>query len=227
MTQDQNFHHIMIASMNDMKQSINLLQHKLEQIPLVQDNKGIDKSDVNLMHYEISRMQNSIAQLHNLYLLKNDELPLQLTESYFIDVIEEQVIAHDVLCKRMGVAIEIRGDNSVSGYVDDHLLSQVLDIAIVNAIRYTKDAIVITVGQSADGITLTIDDNGLGYPEASLSRFVEVTKQQDLSGLTNQALAWYYCYLVASMHKNRAIKGWVSLSNKSELGGSRFEIFFP
>ncbi|REG85481.1 sensor histidine kinase [Marinomonas pollencensis] len=221
------FHHVMIASMNDMKQSVNLLQHTLEKIPLGDTEKSEEESDLTSIHYEVSRMQNSIGQLHNLYLLEKNQLSFQLTDAYLLELIEEQVIAHDVLCRRVGVTINLVAKHDISSYLDVNLLSHVLDIAIVNAIRYSKDTVQIDLQKTQQGTSIIIDDNGRGYPEERLEHFSEIIKGQGFSGLTNQMLAWYYCYLVASMHKSREQQGWVRLSNESALGGSRFEIFLP
>ncbi|GAA0835952.1 MULTISPECIES: sensor histidine kinase [Marinomonas] len=221
------FHHVMIASMNDMKQSVNLLQHTLEKMPLGSSSKTPEETDLTSIHYEISRMQNGIEQLHNLYLLEKNELTFRLTDAYLLELIEEQVISHDVLCRRVGVTIKVIANDDISGYVDINLVSHILDIAIVNAIRYSDGVIQIDLQKTEDGTKIIIDDNGRGYPEERLQHFSEIIEQQDFSGLTNQMLGWYYCYLVANMHQNREQRGWVHLNNESVLGGSRFEIFLP
>lgn len=224
--QESDFNHIMIASMNDMKQSLNLLVNTLEKASLP-DSGTLEQSDLSLLHYELSRMQNGVIQLQNLYALERGELSLQYTDSYLLDLIEEHVAAHEVLSQRMGVKIAISGDSDVNGYVDVESISHVLDIAIVSAIRYSESRIHVQLEQSERGVNIIIDDDGRGYPESALERFNQVISEKELSGLTNQTLAWYYCHLVASLHVSRKEKGSLSLSNDSSLGGSRFEIFLP
>ncbi|MBJ7554695.1 sensor histidine kinase [Marinomonas spartinae] len=221
------FYHVMDASIQDMKNSLNLLQHTLEKMPT--DDKGIslDEVEAKTLHYEVTRLQNSTEQLYSLYLLENDKLSLQLKEVYILELIEERMISHAALLSRFNVQVDFDIDEQIYVYSDPAMLSQVLDIALVNAARYTNNRIYIKVSPVENGAIITVEDNGQGYPDFVLEDFSNVINEKELANLTNQMLAWYFCHSIAHMHHSKKVKGWVKLDNDGQLGGSRFQIFIP
>lgn len=222
------FHHVIVASIQDMKNSLNILQHTLEKMPVNKEAVGsFYYNDALALHYEVARMQNSTAQLHSLFLLENNELSLQLVENYLQDVVEEKIISHARLFQCLDVDITVEVDEGLYVYADSDLLAQVIDIAIVSAARYSKGKITIQAKSMHDGALISVEDNGQGYPDLALQDFAKVIKEKSLAELTNQTLAWYFCYSIAKMHHIKRRHGWVKLSNDSQLGGSLFEIFIP
>ncbi|TDO96858.1 sensor histidine kinase [Marinomonas balearica] len=213
------------ASVNDMKNSLSLV---LQTLDVIHDNAAdVDSHSLAMVQYEATRMQNTLTELQNFYLLEKDLLTIQMSESYVVDLVEEQVAANSTLWKTKNINVEVTGDEDLCAYVDASLVSSVINIGLVNASRYTRDQVQVRIEKEGHGVLVVIDDNGDGYPDFILEKFKKLLAGSEATETNAQTLAWCYCNAILDIHKNHEEKGRTGLSNASLLGGGRFEIYLP
>lgn len=219
-TNTPSFEHLLSASVNDMKNSLSMVLQTLDGLP------AEHQQTLGTVQYEATRMQNTLTQLLGLYLIERGTLPVQMSEHYLIDIVEECVIAQRSLLESKGIQVELDVDD-ISWYMDAQLISSVVNIALVNAVRYTKSQISISAGMSDGYLYLHVDDNGQGYPPIVLEKFQQLVSDQAALDASSQTLGWYYCERVAAIHCNQGRKGSTRLSNESQQGGGRLSIILP
>ncbi|MFD1383747.1 sensor histidine kinase [Rhodanobacter aciditrophus] len=219
------FEDVIGASVNDMRNSLGQVRYKLESIA-----GGIQGEEatagLKIVDYEVTRMQNVVNQLHGLYLMESDKLIVQMQETYVLELIDDILAGMESLLQINGVEIEVIGED-LCWYLDPYLLTGVLNIAVLNAVRYTQDKICITVEEGEDGLSLTVDDNGAGYPDIVLERFNSIKSGESIDTFSSQNIGWLYCEKVAAQHKNKGVCGQTVLDNQSVIGGGRLRINLP
>lgn len=221
------FQLVMASSVHDMKNSLSMLLQSFEQWHI--NNPPANPEDakaLSTMHYEAARLQSNLLQLLSLYRIDHKTLPMQIEEHFVLDILEEQMAHNQVLLDNLNISVELDCDPDLVWYLDANLIGGVVNNVLVNASRYTKDKVTIHASETDGGLTISIDDNGPGYPEAMLKQS-DLTKR-GVDFVTNSSnLGLYFCQEIASLHQNKGRDGMIRLSNNSSLGGSRFEIWLP
>jgi hypothetical protein len=106
------------------------------------------------------------------------------------------------------------------------LIASVLANSINNAIRYARDALLITVSDDAGQLVITINDDGEGYPPEMIERqadYVQGINQS--SGSTGLGL--YFAGRIAALHQRNGVGGYTRISNGGPLGGGVFSLYLP
>lgn len=219
------FDDVIGASVNDMRNSLGQVLYKLSSV-----SEGIQgdsaEAGLKVVEYEVTRMQNVINQLHGLYLLESDKLIVQTQEVYILELVDDILASMENLFKSNGIEIKVTGDD-LCWYLDPYLLTGMLNIAVLNAVRYTQSQILISVAECEQGLSLSIDDNGAGYPDVVLERFNSVKSGHTIELVSSQTIGWLYCEKIASQHKNQGRSGETILNNESLIGGGRLRIILP
>lgn len=219
------FEDVIGASVNDMRNSLGQVLYKLNSIS--EGLSGEDaQSGLKVVEYEVTRMQNVINQLHGLYLIEADKLIVQMQEVYVLELIEDILAGMETLLRANNVTIQVTGDD-LCWYLDPYLLTGILNIAVLNAVRYTEDQVCINVEECERGLCISIDDNGAGYPEVVLERFESVKSGQPIDAVSSQNIGWLYCEKVAAQHRNQGSSGETILNNQSLIGGGRLQVVLP
>ena len=224
---DSMFHNVMASTVKDMNTSLAMLLQSFEANgSLAQRMSDEHKQSFSNMHYEVARLQNNLFHLHTLYRIQYERLPIVHEEHFVSEFLEEQVLSVNGLFVMADVSVTIDCSADMSAYFDFELVSSIIITALVNASRYTNDAVIIKSVNHDDGLLIQVDDNSRGFPATILDRFKEGI-QDKADEFNEQGLGWLYCNEIAKSHENRGRVGYVSLSNESELGGSRFEVWLP
>lgn len=219
------FKSVISASVKDMRNSLGQVLYKLDTL-MAHHLKDEDKYDLADAQYEMVRMQNVINQLHGLYLLETDALTVQMQDSYVLELIEEALVSFETLLENKQINLEVSAED-FSWYLDPHLISSVLQIILLNAIRYTNDQIKICVERNQDGLTISVIDNGQGYPETVLQSFDDLVNGETISNVSGQNAGWLYCEKIAKQHKNQGRVGFTRLCNDKTTSGGRIDLFIP
>ncbi|SBS31224.1 Adaptive-response sensory-kinase SasA [Marinomonas aquimarina] len=219
------FRNIISASVKDMRNSLGQVLYKLDTL-MAHHLKDEDKYDLVDAQYEMVRMQNVINQLHGLYLIETDSLTVQPQDSYVMELIEDILASFEALLENKQIDVTVRGDD-LSWYLDPQLISSVLQIILLNAIRYTNDEINIELASVEQGLMISVVDNGQGYPDAVLDSFANLVSGQTLANVSSQNSGWLYCEKVANQHKNQGHVGFTKLRNDAATGGGRIDLFIP
>ena len=114
---------------------------------------------------EASRINNALIYLLGLYRLQNEQLSLNLQEVFIADFLEEQVESQKLLFDVNSINIVVDCDEDMTGYFDENLIAGVINNILVNCAKYTKDTITLQATQQDQYLTISIIDNGGGYPQ--------------------------------------------------------------
>ena len=215
------------SSVHDMKNSVTLLLSGLEKtLGSPEAGKLSTYSELIQVNHEAKRIHNQLVQLLAVYKLGQKIYPFDpqyICLADFLSALNDQYAG---LLRMHDIALEINADPDLYWYFDEDLVSGVIGNAINNAMRYTRDRIVIGAEESDKKLVLRIEDNGNGYP-------CQFIRQQDnlAQGVNfhegNTGLGFYFSTLVARMHRNHGCAGELELQNGGSLGGACFILRLP
>jgi signal transduction histidine kinase len=221
---DDIFSIILASTVHDMKNSLSMLLGALDTIltQMPEEMKNHVSQKYSVVQYESSRLNTSLMQLLAIYKLDNDQLPFNPYHHNLYDFIEEQVLSHGPLLEAKGFEYEIDIDEDEEVVFDDTLLSMVITNILGNSIRYAKSKILV-IATTGEQTTITINDDGPGYPQQMLDLGGNYIKGIDqASGSTGLGL--FFAQRIARLHNSTT---GIELSNGGELGGGVFKITIP
>jgi signal transduction histidine kinase len=129
------------------------------EVPAGADHTSIADRD-RVIHDEAMRMQRLVDDL--LLLAKADDgLPLRIEEVDLDDLVEAEV-------RRLRATAEVSVTASIAAarVMGDRLrLAQVVRNLVDNAVAHSRGAIALAVSSNADGVVLTVDNDGPAIPE--------------------------------------------------------------
>ncbi|MBU6955671.1 HAMP domain-containing sensor histidine kinase [Hahella sp. HN01] len=221
------FSFIMAASVHDMKNSLSMLLHSLDEV-----NHEIAELDLPIaqrmatLQYEAARVNNDLVQLLSLYKLDADMLTADIDEHFLLDFLEEQVARYHPLFAARNMRCEVDCDERLTGYFDNDLVSGVVNNILANAIRYSRSQIRVSARTEEDGLYITIEDDGQGFPAKMVEIPEQLSTEVDFeSGSTNLGL--YFAHRIAQLHMQKGKTGKISLRNGGALNGGVFEMYLP
>jgi signal transduction histidine kinase len=221
------FSMVIASTVHDMKNSLAMLTraHAQWQAQLPPELKTA--AELGVIDYEFARLNGMLVQMLGLYKLGVNQLPLHPNHHELDDFIGAQLARHhDVLGSR---GIQARSEVEsfdLMGFFDEELLGTVLGNVIANSIRYARSALLISACEEGDGVLISVNDDGSGYPAAML-------EQQDdyILGLNQSSgstgLGLYFSARIAGLHRRGERCGHIELANGGPLGGGVFRIYLP
>ena len=236
--QSVDFSFVMASSVHDMKNSLSLLLHSIDELsgllPDVDMNHPASHR-ISTLQYEASRVNNDLVQLLTLYKLENNVTGVSLDEHDVEDFLLEQRARYEPLFCSRGIDCEIRCELDLSAVFDRELVSGIINNVIANAIRYCAKTIVVTArrpqtqGNMGYELEITIADDGTGFPPEMLNAADEFHLSSDFrSGSTHLGL--YFADRIAKLHTANDLTGKVVLSNGpvgASSSGAVFRLLLP
>jgi len=221
------FSMLLASSIQDMKNSLSMLMISFEEMSLKIAAENVEETErLALLNYEVSRVNNDLIQLLGIYRLKEQRLTLNIDEHFLYDLLEEQLIKNSVLMNSNGITCNIDCADNLQGYFDHNLISGVINNVLVNAARYAKQNIRLIAVQEGHYLSLTVEDDGEGFPENMIANPEEHMKDLNFdSGSTSLGL--YFAAKIARMHKQESNSGYIQLKNGGSLSGAVFTIYLP
>ncbi|GLS26100.1 sensor histidine kinase [Marinibactrum halimedae] len=218
---------ILASSVHDMKNSLGMLLHSLEEAiadtPVQSERQA---RQFATLQYEASRINGELIQLLSIYRMQENRMPIVIDDCYLEDVIEEQVARNHMLFETRGVQVEVDCDSDLNWYFDGELVGSVINNILVNCARYSKEKILVNAAIVDEVLELRISDDGFGYPDVMLEAPAALSQSAGFeSGSTNLGL--FFAVKVATMHTRGEMGGEVKLSNNSVLGGGEFLLRIP
>lgn len=178
------------------------------------------------LQMEAQRANHDLIQLLLLYKYENERLSPNLTENNLEDFIEDIAIENRALAAARGIKISTRCDPSRSAYFDENLVRSVINSAVGNSQRYTRDRILLCADE-ADGFTiLRVEDNGDGFPDSMLELQAAIDTSDNIDHGHTQ-LGLYFANLIARIHVNQHCHGFIRLENQINLSGGCFSLWLP
>lgn len=222
---------ILASAVHDMKNSLGMLMHSVDQLCDQLPDSAEQKYDTNIIRYEAERLNNDLIQLLGVYRLRKNRLSAHLDEHFLEDIFSEQSAQYEKPLLAKGIALSTDCDSSLNWYFDRELVIGVINNAINNASRYTKGKVRVhgemRTTDTGEYLVLTVNDDGAGYPETLLSI--------DPSDITNNinfktgstSLGLYFASQVAKLHHQGERQGFIKMENGGELGGGLFSLYLP
>jgi len=225
--QDMDFSFVLASSVHDMKNSLGMLLNTLSDVMAhyPPQNDAHAKSYA-VLEYEAARINSELIQLLSLYRMEKDQIRVHIDECVVGDMLSEQIARNHGLLQTRMIALTLECDEFLVGYFDSDLVGGVINNILVNCARYSKNKLKISAQKTDEGVCITIEDDGPGYPDDMLnaSTFAE-TRISFANGRPHLGLM--FANKIALMHKNKSHQGFIRLSNDSVLGGGCFKLFLP
>ena len=221
------FADILASSIHDIKNSLSMILNTMDHL-LDDPNTHIgDRKQADVLLFETNRANNSLLQLLMLYKMQRQQVSPNIMEHNVDDFLEEVVATNRSLLDSLNIQFDYDCDPSLSGYFDDNLVLGVLNSAILNARRYTKDRISVSAAMQDNLLVLRVEDNGAGFPD-----FMIADVPQDLDGSASFSsgstqLGLLFAAQVAHLHVNGNCHGHIALRNRHQLDGGCFEMYLP
>ena len=166
------FSSVLAAAVHDMKNSLFLLIQSIETLSDSLSPQNTEaREQVASVHYEASRLNTNLVQVLSLYRAELESLPITVDESFVKDLVEDVVGSNALYVSQKNIKITIDVEDDLSWYLDSELIYLLLNDVIINAMRYGTSNIRVSASISDDEfMTLKVEDDGSGYPEAMLSK---------------------------------------------------------
>jgi signal transduction histidine kinase len=220
------FSMIMASTVHDMKNSLSMLLNSLETICDDLPDEWKETHNVATIQYEAERVNNDLIQLLGLYRLEHDQLSTHIDEQFVRDFLDEQEARYEALLNARNITLEVECDNDLVAYFDRDMVGGILNNALTNAARYSKDKVKLSAYHEDQFLVLEIADNGGGYPPSMCKNPGEIFKGIDFT-TGSTSLGLYFAMHVAELHKQGDHRGYILLDNGGELGGGIFKIYLP
>ena len=247
------------STVHDMKNSISVLSGTLEHLLAATPARPADNmqpdpaghepqyQQLGQMLYQTRRLNDSLIQLLALYKeVGKPGYPFDPTPHSVRELVEQVEGQARILLQSRGITFATDFAPDAIWTFDEELVIGVLVHAINNAIRYTRDRIVLSVRADGDHLELRVEDNGDGFPPAMLDAGAGAGKADDTGAASgassatyaargaavnfsnnSSGLGLYFSSEVARMHSHRQRHGSIALENGGLLGGGCFVLRLP
>lgn len=222
------FSTLMASTVHDMKNVIAAVSQAYESL-LAEMPEALQRSpQARLIEQEALRLDAMLMQLLGLYKLEHNQLLLQPVYYSLDELFEDLHNRHRELLEYRNIDLQIELDDpDLEAYLDVSLMGTVLDNALGNALNYCKKTIRLTAQRVNDGILLTVNDDGTGYPDSLLGA-VRTSQSSSIdrnSGSTGLGL--YFAANIVTMHDQDKRPAQLDLNNNGTLSGACMTVWLP
>ena len=220
-----NFSSLLASSVHDIKNTLTSIIHHINEIAAELESTSLH-AHTQTLNSETRNLNLQLVSLLTLYKIEHKQ--------YFINI--DEVDVHHFLNKAIhpytetlhlkNIELTLRCDEDLVGYFDETLMSGVIGNIMNNALRYTKDNILIEANEEDNGmLCIAISDNGPGYPSSMLNNASPETPISFSNG--NTGLGLYFSKTITGLHKNKGRHGMVIIDNHGISNGGRCQIQLP
>ena len=220
------FSTILATSIHDMKNSLAMVLQSIEDLDLADNLTTQQHKSVANFHYQTSRINSTLMQLLALYREDHNELPIHIEENSVKTLLTDVLDRNRLYLNSHHIKIKVNVEEALYGYYDTDLITYLLSDVFVNALRHTKDTVVLSATQENGLLKFTIEDNGEGYPDYMLNiNELDFSKFNPIKG--RSGLGLIFAKKIAEAHQLNNIKGAINLTNKPDKSGSIFTLLLP
>lgn len=224
---EPDFSLIIASAVHDMKNSLGMLLHSVDSMCDELPEEWRKKPNVATVQYEAERVNGYLVQLLGLYRLQNKLLSLHIDEYYLEDLLDEQVAHYTQIFQSRNINLSISVEKSLTWFFDREIILGVLNNALNNASRYTKNNIEITANIDGEFLLIEIHDDGTGYPKELLAAPPGEILNDINFNTGSTSLGIYFAAMVTKLHTQGDHHGHIKLSNGGRFGGGVFSIYLP
>lgn len=220
------FSTLMASTVHDMKNVIAAVSQAYESL-LAQMPAELRRSpQARLIEQEALKLDAMLMQLLGLYKLEHGQLRLQTEYCRLDELFEDLHNRHRELLAYRKIDLQVTLDDpDLEGFFDASLMGTVLDNALGNAINYCSSRILLQARREGDGVLLTINDDGPGYPASHLGQ----VRSHESSGIDRHTgstgLGLYFAASIIAMHDQESRPARLELSNGGALSGACMTIW--
>lgn len=220
------FHDILASSIHDIKNSLSMVVYSLEELVNNSDNHFSNPKEVHKLQQQTSRTNSGLIQLLTLYKIGENRLFTNAQEQNIEEFLEDLAIQNQSLASSLDITLRYDCDPDLFAYFDENLLQGVLGTVIDNALRYTRDQILVSAAKDDMYHVIRIEDNGEGFPRSMLEmNDVDDTQIDIAEGRTR--LGFFFARKIAKLHQSKDRTGFIRLDNNYNLSGGCFSIWLP
>lgn len=217
---------LLAATVHDLKNAVGALLDTLNDADTEPPADAAAVTDmVTRLRHQAVHINNDLVALLAVYKIGHERYPLHIDHHRVSDVIDECVLQYTPQLERDRITLETRCPADLYGFFDRSLTVGIINNAINNALRHTRDALLVSAQGTGDGLTITVEDNGPGYPDHLLACGPPTGAVDFFGGATGLGL--YFAALAAGQHRNRQRTGTIRLGNGGRLGGGCFYLYLP
>lgn len=213
---------LLSSSIHEIKNQINAMIFRLESL---QTQHPGSNDEIVFLKQDATHIGNELLRLLALYKLNQKELRPQTLQHGVEDFLEEKSVQHRATCQAKQITIDYQCDEHLAAFFDENLISNILDTAIHNALRFADQRLCLSARKTENHIVLSVEDDGQGYPQ-DLLRQQDFSNPQAAEG-SNTGLGLYFASQIAACHENKGISGYIKLDNNSRFGGANFSVYLP
>jgi len=222
------FSTIVGVASHDMKNSVGVITAYLEDLLAqhAETSMGVDAGKLlQQALYEAQRVNGQLVQLMGVYKIERGMYPFDPQEVDLAEFAAEALARVRPLAQVKGLGLECEVEaQPESWFFDREMVASVVTQAMFNAVRYTRSRIAVRLSAGAEGLSIAVDDDGLGFPGFMRDQAYPIQGINAQTGSTGLGL--YFARQVALLHRRGAAQGHTRLENLSG-GGGRFSITLP
>jgi two-component system, OmpR family, sensor histidine kinase SenX3 len=221
----------LLSSIHDMKNSLGVMAAYLEQAladggEVTTERQAAARDKTAQALYEAQRVNNHLIQLLALYKIDQAFYPFDPQDRPLADLALEVLARAQPLADSKGVTLDCDCPEDLYGWFDHELVLGVLVQALHNALRYSRERVLLSAAALDTGVIFSIEDDGPGFPDFLLDQ--GNAAQRGINFETGSTgLGLYFADIVARLHQAGDATGRIRLSNHSRLGGGCFTLELP
>lgn len=220
------FSDVLASAIHDIKNSLGMVINTVEELTSDPMSELAGSPKALTLQLEAQRANNDLIQLLTLYKLQSDRVSANVVEHNLEDFLDDVLNEHRRLAEAQGIHIEYQCDPVLSGFFDEDLVRGVLNNAIGNAARYSRNRLLIGAEREDDYTVIRVQDNGEGFPQSMLDLQTESPPSAGF-GQGRTRLGLHFADKVARLHKDKDRQGFIRLENGGQLQGGCFSIWLP
>lgn len=218
---------IIASAVHDMKNSLGMLLHSVDNLCDQLPEETRKQLNTSTIMYEAERVNSFLVQLLGLYRLQNHKLSLAVDEYFLSDLLDEHKAQYQEVFDHRGITLDIQTDPSLTWYFDRELILGVVNNALNNASRYTREKIILCASEANGELVIEVHDDGQGYPDAMLEADPGDINKNINFKTGSTSLGLYFASKVAGLHKEGGRSGRITITNGGKLGGGLFSVYLP
>ena len=149
---------------HEIKTPVTLISSPLDRILETGEWNEEVESNLHIMKKNSDRLLNLVRQLLDFRKIEKDSYKLTLSTTDVNIIVSETVERFRLLRPDVDIRVALPCETSVVN-ADAEALVKVVSNLLTNAVKYTRDSIVVRVSQAEDGsVRISVTDNGPGIP---------------------------------------------------------------
>lgn len=197
------------------------LRTPLARLKFALELQAMPDSERQGMLEDVRELDQLIDEMLDYARMESDAIRLNIEDVMMTELLQNLVEKLQIL---PGPPILLQQPNQCTAAIDAHYLERAVQNLLVNAKRYGKSQVVLTLQASSDALVIQVEDDGPGIPthqrDAILQPFVRLDESRS-KGRGGFGLGLAIVSRIVSWHR-----GTIHIDD-SALGGARFTIRLP